>query len=649
MSFASQRLDRWCGHGILGLTLAILVFGPLATGAVRPRDFLVIQGLTLGVLALWTARLWLSRRPQLLWPPLCWVVVAFALYAVARYGTAELEYVARQELMRVLVYAFLFLAIVNNLHGQDEVRIITYTVVFLAMAIAFYALYQFLSDSGRVWHFHSPYKHRGSGTYINPNHLAGFLEMVVPVGLAWALTSRARPLTRVLLGYASLVALAGIVVSLSRGGWIATAVALLALGGVLVFRSGHRWSALLLVALLVAAGAYLVPRSVFIKERLERTVREALAEGRTGDVRVHIWRPALRLWRENPWWGIGPAHFDYRFRTYRPALVQGRPDRAHNDFVNTLVDWGVVGTGLVVAAWVLLYAGVARTWPYARGSLADLGGRFSNKFACLLGGSVGLLALLCHSATDFNMHIPANALLAVTWMALLTGHLRFATERYWVTVRPWARLLASAVLVGGLICLGALGWRRARECRWLAQAEAARHEARAIYTPAEIAARQRAYAVEPNNFENAYELGEALRLQSWAGGEHFGGLATNAMTWYERAFRLNPYDAYSYLRYGMCLDWVGRHTEAGRYIARAAELDPNGYYTVAHVGWHYVQLENYAAARPWFERSRALQWQNNPIATNYLAIVRRKLLELATNAPPGGPPQPTSPAAAPAP
>ena len=76
--------DNWCERGILGLVLAILVFGPLATGAVRPPDFLVLQGLTLGVLLLWSVRLWLTPKPRLLWPPICWTVMAFTLYAIGR-------------------------------------------------------------------------------------------------------------------------------------------------------------------------------------------------------------------------------------------------------------------------------------------------------------------------------------------------------------------------------------------------------------------------------------------------------------------------------------------------------------------------------------------------------------------------------------
>ena len=52
-----ELLDKWCEKGILGLVLAILVYGPLATGAVRTADFLVLQGLTMGVMLLWL--LWL--------------------------------------------------------------------------------------------------------------------------------------------------------------------------------------------------------------------------------------------------------------------------------------------------------------------------------------------------------------------------------------------------------------------------------------------------------------------------------------------------------------------------------------------------------------------------------------------------------------
>ncbi len=620
-----EALDRWSERGILGLVLAILSYGPLATGAVRTPDFLILQGLTLGVVALWGLRFWLHQRPQLLWPPICWAVVAFALYAIGRYLTADIEYVARREMLHVLVYAFLFLAIVNNLHRQESVQLIIFTLVFLATAISFYAIYQFLTDSNRVWHYVvPPFGHRASGTYISPNHLGGFLEMLLPLGLAYTLVGRLKPVAKVFLGYAALVLVAGIAVTVSRGTWMAASVALLLLFGVLLFHRNYRLPALVLLAVVVGAGAFFVPRTF----PFERRLKQLFTQGKVNDdLRFALWEPAFRVWQENVWWGAGPAHFDYRFRKYRPDDVQKQPDRAHNDYLNTLADWGAVGTALVASAWVLLWVGVVKTWRFVRGTPNDLGGKKgSNKFAFVLGASLGLIAILVHSVVDFNMHIPANAILAITLMALLSSHLRFATERYWAGMGAWAKVLGSFVLLTGLVYLGGQTWRDTWEYVWLDRAERA-----PTFSPAQIGLLEKAFAVEPMNSETAYAIGEAYRVQSKEGDENYRELAEKAMTWFERSQRLNRWDGYGYLRYGLCLDWVGKPDEAAPYFAKAEELDPNGYFTLANIGLHYVQLGDYAAAKPWFERSLSLQWFENPIARSYLAIANRKMLEAATN------------------
>jgi Flp pilus assembly protein TadD len=94
--------------------------------------------------------------------------------------------------------------------------------------------------------------------------------------------------------------------------------------------------------------------------------------------------------------------------------------------------------------------------------------------------------------------------------------------------------------------------------------------------------------------------------------------------------KLNPWDGYGYLRYGWCLDWLGRTAESAPYFDRAAQLEPNGYFMTANIGLHYVQTGDYAAAKPWFERSLQLEG-NNPIARNYLQIVISRMQEAATN------------------
>jgi len=620
-----EVLDRWCERGILGLVLAILVFGPLATGAVRTLEFLIVQGLTLGVLLLWGVRVWVGGRTKFLWPPICWAVMAFVLYAIGRYLTCEIEYVGRRELIRILVYAILFFAILNNLHGQEETQIISYAMIFVAMGISCYAIFQFLTGSQYVWHFYTGHTPgRASGTYISPNHLAGMLEMLLPLGLTYTLVGRSKPLTKVFLGYAALVMVAGMGVTVSRGGWISAGVAIIVLFGVLTLHRNYRLPSLVLMVMMVAACGFFVTKTQFFKERLKAGVDD----GKNLEVstRYELWRAATLMWRDHVWFGVGPGHYDYRFRAYRPEAVQLRPDHAHNDYLNTLADWGIVGGALVAAALVTLCAGLFKCWRFVRRSETEFRSSLSNKFAFVLGAALGLLALLIHSVVDFNMHVPANAIIAVSLTAFLSSHLRFATDRYWFTAPVSGKVAATVVLAAGLAYLGYQEVRLGGEYLWVKRAAQA-----AEFSTEQIGMLERAFSIEPRNFETAYSLGETSRILSFETGDD--APAQKAIEWYSHSMQANPFHAYNYLRYGMCLDWLERYEESGAYFDKADELDPNGYYTAANIGRHYVETGNYAAARPWLERSLRLEWRSpyNMIATSYLAIANERLLKAASN------------------
>ncbi len=612
-----EQLDEWCERGILGLVLAALIFGPLATGAVRPQDFLIIQALTLGVVFLWLIRLWASRAPRLLWPPVCWAVVLFVGYALVRYRQADIEYVAREELIKILVYAVLFFAIVNNLNRSESARNIAVTLIFLAMAISIYAVFQYLTKSDQVWHFIRPaqYARRGSGTYICPNHLAGLLEMILPLGLAYTLSGRLNATAKVVIGYASLVILAGIGVTISRGGWIATGAAVLVFFAVLIRKPGFRIPAFLFLAVLLAFGIWFVGSAQSSKQRFE----QAYASGKLEDIRFQLWQPAIQMWQDHFWTGVGPAHFDQRFPAYRPVEVQARPNRVHNDYLNTLADWGMVGTVLVVAVWLLLFHGVWRCWKYVQRTSNDQSNRQSNRASFVLGAAVGLLALLLHGVVDFNFHIPANAIVAVTLMALLTAHWRFASERCWFNLALPGKIAATAVGLAAAYYLGQQGTRRFEEYILLQRAADLK-----ITLTEQINLLKQAHALEPKNFDTTYQLGEALRAQSWAGDPGYEKPAQEAMEWFKRGMELNPHEAYNYLRYGMCLDWLERAKEAGPFFKRANELDPNGYYQVSVQGWHLAQTGDFAAAKPWFQRSLRLKYGDNQLATSYLHIIEQR-------------------------
>ena len=129
--------------------------------------------------------------------------------------------------------------------------------------------------------------------------------------------------------------------------------------------------------------------------------------------------------------------------------------------------------------------------------------------------------------------------------------------------------------------------------------------------------------LEPDNFETSYALGETLRLQSWQGNANYKAQAIEAMAWLAQAMKSNPHDPFIPLRYGMCMDWVGRASQSTCYFKRACALDPRGQYEATYEGWHYIQLGDYQAAK--VSLYRAMQPAPTDLALGYLAIVNDRL------------------------
>jgi hypothetical protein len=430
------------------------------------------------------------------------------------------------------------------------------------------------------------------------------------------------PVMRICVGYGVLVMLVGLAATQSRGGWIAAAVALLALVLCLLRKPGTRWLALLLLMLVAGAGVWLYPRAV------ERRITEAHYSGNDKEIRFRLWDAAWRIWQNHPWTGVGPDHFDLRYRQYRDETnsSQGRPGRAHNDYLNTLADYGLFGLALALLPLGFAVWTVARCWPHVQRAGSEFGEKKSNRAAVVLGTSAGLAALLVHSFFDFNLHIPSNAFLFAVLLAVLLSHARFATERHWFTARLPLKLFGSAVLVVALGLLLPVLWTRTQEAVALRRAEQATDG-----SAEKLAWLEKAFALEPKNYETAQALGEQWRALAWLGHDDNQDRARQALVWFQRALALNRWDEVSTIRAGMCLDWLGRHQEAEPYFTRAIQLDPNHWYARAMMGWHAFQVDRFAEAHGWLIKSRNLNWTDNPVASAYIPLCEKELAEPQRN------------------
>jgi len=253
-----------------------------------------------------------------------------------------------------------------------------------------------------------------------------------------------------------------------------------------------------------------------------------------------------------------------------------------------------------------------------RGS-GDLGAKDSSRAAFVLGASLGLLSLLIHSLVDFNMQIPANAVTAITLMALLSAHWRFGTERYWANPGKTGKILLVFVAAGAVWFLGREGLQAGREFYWLERG------LNAATWEGQVESLKAAQKIEPGNYMTDYLLGESYRLEAWRGEAGTDDLARKAMGWFERGMALNPYDCETRLGYGLCLDWLDRPKEATKYFIQAKALNPNNARVQWKYAWHCAVIRNYSLAKLWLDRS--LFWEPTPEAREYLEMVNEKLAE----------------------
>jgi O-antigen ligase len=110
----------------------------------------------------------------------------------------------------------------------------------------------------------------------------------------------------------------------------------------------------------------------------------------------------IRIWRDFPFFGTGLGTFGSISSMYKTTLDQVLYTHAHNDYLELLSNTGLVGFILVALFFGLYFKIIIKAWLK----------RNNDYVVCLgLGGICSILGMLVYSLLDFNLQIPANALL----------------------------------------------------------------------------------------------------------------------------------------------------------------------------------------------------------------------------------------------
>lgn len=439
MSHRSTRLDRF----LTAAVLILLVWLPLPLGSNRDWAvgmFVALTGLLGGVwsVALLRGALPESRalRPAL--PMLGVLLAAQGWVAVQWLGGLSVDVGATfQYLLLGLAYCLLFLLIVSLFRTRRRLTWLLATLVVSGTLQAFHGT--FMTLSGIEWLLATPktsYIGDATGTFVNRNHLAGYLELTLACGIGLLMALRdGRPfrwiyLLEMLMGakarlrLALVVMVIALVMTHSRGGNGSFFTALMLAGGLFVLRDKENrlrnsliLASILLIDVLVISQYFGLER---LKDRVVNTrLHDVVVDGevvqKANEVRDDVFLYALPLAQEKPLIGQGGGSFEAVFPKYPGEDIRLHFDHAHNDYLQFFIEYGLIGC-LPLLAFVLLALWCALQALWRRESMYRSGVGF--------GAAIGIVALGIHSLSDFNLQIPANAatLVALCAIAVLANH-----------------------------------------------------------------------------------------------------------------------------------------------------------------------------------------------------------------------------------
>ncbi|NVK40761.1 MAG: O-antigen ligase family protein [Oceanospirillaceae bacterium] len=430
---------------LVAATLGLLLWLPVPLGSNRDWS----AGLLIFVVAI-LAGAWCltqlnsgrfgSRALKRAWPMIgllltaqVWVGLQLLL-GVSRNTGASLQYLALG-----CAYAMLFVLVLGLFNTRRRLTLLLSVLVVSGTLQAFYGTLMTLS--GTEWLLvggKEAYRGDATGTFVNRNHLAGYLEMTLACGVGLLLALRdGRPFRwryvlellegpKTRLRIALVIMVIALVMTHSRMGNAAFFASLMIIGSLFTFlNKEHRLRNIAILVSLVIIDVLVVSQFFGLdklKERLlETQFNDEVVDGEVvasaNEQRDDIFGYALPLLKESPLTGIGAGAFEASFQRFPGADIRLNFDHAHNDYLQFAIEFGLIGSlPLALFALLAFYHALKALWRCESWYRSGIG----------FGAAMGILALLIHSFTDFNLQIPANAATFVVLcaIAVLANHHR---------------------------------------------------------------------------------------------------------------------------------------------------------------------------------------------------------------------------------
>jgi len=326
-----------------------------------------------------------------------------------------------REGLELLSFFLLGFLIVKTVTKRRQIIRIFSVLIVMGVFEAFYGLFELYNKNPRILFYQKTY-HSDSvtGTFVNRNHLSGYLEMIIPlilgliiaridlfslVGLKWRekllRLSEKGLSTNLLLSLGLIIMSLAIIFSKSRSGvFLLVFIFILFFQLTMMYFRGNmhqkKWikNFLRVVFLIII----FISLYIGIGATLERFALDKLLQ----EQRPTFWANTLDIISEFPLFGTGLGTFPSIYPDYEANRIPMGLFHAHNDYLEYLSELGVLGMILLLGGILFMVINSFLVWKVRR---------YPEVKGLALGGIVAVICILIHSITDFNLQIPANMML----------------------------------------------------------------------------------------------------------------------------------------------------------------------------------------------------------------------------------------------
>ena len=404
--------------GVFGL----LLWGPLAFGETEPWSIFLIEAGAAALLIFWISRQMASGETKIKTSPLFPPMLAFAALIVVQLATGSTAYRYRtiSSALMYCAYGMLCFLAIQVLRRTWQVRALAAGLSIYGFALATFSLIQGIASNGKLYWIRAVPSGSGIyGPYVNHNHYAGLMEMLLPIPLVVSLSRQVHGWRKTMAAFAAALMASTIFLSGSRGGMIAFAAQMALLAALLIWRKQPLKAALALgIFAMAVIGLVTWLGGGEVTERIASIHTETRQE-LSGGVRLAIDRDCLKIVAHRPVLGWGLGVFPDIYPQFRSFYSNYLVDRAHNDYLQLMVETGAVGIAIML--WFVAVA--------YRSALRKLRGRANTNSAVTLAALLGISGILTHSFFDFNLQIPANAAFFFVLCVIAAMEPRFGRTR----------------------------------------------------------------------------------------------------------------------------------------------------------------------------------------------------------------------------